>query len=107
MPRPPSASASDSPGGPARFLQPTDVAEVLNTSVAQVMALLRTGELTGMQIGGRNVWRVEASELEAYIQRMYEQTRERISRQRDAADGSGDAQRQSSDAEGGTTSRPS
>jgi excisionase family DNA binding protein len=59
-----------------RFLQLADVAEVLNTSSAQVYALVRRGELPAIKIGGRGQWRVEASELEAYIQRAYAETRE-------------------------------
>jgi excisionase family DNA binding protein len=57
-----------------RFLTLTDVAEVLNTSSAQVYALVRRKELKAIKIGGRGQWRVEASELEAFIQRMYDQT---------------------------------
>ena len=62
--------------GTPRFLTLADVAEVLNTSSAQVYALVRRGELPAIKIGGRGQWRVEASELEAYIQRAYAQTRE-------------------------------
>jgi excisionase family DNA binding protein len=54
-----------------RFLQLADVAEVLNISGAQVYALVRRNELKAIKIGGRGQWRVEASELEAYIQRAY------------------------------------
>ena len=54
-----------------RFLQLADVAEVLNISGAQVYALVRRGDLKAIKIGGRGQWRVEASELEAYIQRAY------------------------------------
>ena len=61
-----------------RFLTLTDVAETLNVSLSQVKALVRSGELAGVKLGGRGVWRVENSELEAYIQRMYAQTRESI-----------------------------
>ena len=57
-----------------RFLTLTDVAEVLNTSSAQVYALVRRKELKAIKIGGRGQWRVEDSELEAFIQRMYDQT---------------------------------
>jgi len=56
---------------PPRFLQLADVAEVLNISGAQVYALVRRQELKAIKIGGRGQWRVEASELEAYIQRAY------------------------------------
>ncbi|HEY3436155.1 MAG TPA: helix-turn-helix domain-containing protein [Actinotalea sp.] len=61
----------------ARFLTLADVTEVLNISAPQAYALVRSGELPAIQIGGRGVWRVEASELEAYIQRMYAQARSR------------------------------
>lgn len=54
-----------------RFLQLADVAEVLNISGAQVYALVRRGELRAIKIGGRGQWRVEVSELEAYIERAY------------------------------------
>jgi excisionase family DNA binding protein len=71
---------SPSPG--TRFLTLVDVAEVLNTSSAQVYALVRGGDLPAIKIGGRGQWRVESSELENYIQRMYEQTRDFVSTHR-------------------------
>jgi excisionase family DNA binding protein len=58
-----------------RFLTLADVAEVLNTSSAQVYALVRRGELPAIKIGGRGQWRVEATQLEEFIQRMYADTR--------------------------------
>ncbi|HET8987812.1 MAG TPA: helix-turn-helix domain-containing protein [Humibacillus sp.] len=58
-----------------RFLQLAEVSEVLNISAAQAYALVRSGELPAIKIGGRGQWRVEATELEAYIQRMYAETR--------------------------------
>jgi excisionase family DNA binding protein len=61
---------------PPRFLQLADVADVLNISAAQAYALVRSGELPAIKVGGRGQWRVEASELEGYIQRMYSETRE-------------------------------
>ena len=54
-----------------RFLQLADVAEILNISNAQAYALVRRKELKAVKIGGRGQWRVEDSELEAYIQRAY------------------------------------
>jgi excisionase family DNA binding protein len=66
-------------GGAPRFLQLADVAEVLNISVNQVYALVRRGDLIAVKIGGRGQWRVEADQLEAYIERLYEQTSEFIS----------------------------
>lgn len=67
------------PGGMAgRFLTLADVEEMLSISTRQAYALVRSGELPAIQVGGRGVWRVEASELEAYIERQYAKTRERI-----------------------------
>jgi excisionase family DNA binding protein len=60
--------------GQPRFLTLADVAEILNTSQAQVYALVRRGELRAIKIGGRGQWRVETAELEAFIARMYAQT---------------------------------
>ncbi len=57
-----------------RFLTLTDVAETLNISAAQTYALVLSGELRAIKVGGRGQWRVEASELESYISAAYEQT---------------------------------
>ena len=54
-----------------RFLTLADVAEILATSVAQVRALVQANELRYIQIGGRQQYRIEAVELEKYIQRKY------------------------------------
>lgn len=63
---------SSTQGDPGRrFLTLADVAEILATSVAQVRALVQSGELRYIQIGGRQQYRIEAVELEKYIQRMY------------------------------------
>jgi excisionase family DNA binding protein len=58
-----------------RFLTLSDVAEVLNISDSQTYALVRNGELDAIKIGGRGQWRVERDKLEAYIARMYDETR--------------------------------
>ncbi len=51
---------------------------MLNTTPAQVYALVRSGELRAIKIGGRGQWRVEAAELEAFIERAYTATAEFI-----------------------------
>lgn len=61
--------------GTPRFLTLADVAEVLNTSSAQVYALVRRGELPAIKIGGRGQWRVEHSQLETFIEKMYAETK--------------------------------
>ncbi len=64
---------------PPRFLQLADVAEILNISAAQAYALVRSGELPAIKVGGRGQWRVEAEQLEQYISRMYAETRAFVS----------------------------
>ncbi|ACV09461.1 helix-turn-helix domain-containing protein [Jonesia denitrificans] len=62
----------------SRFLTLADVTEVLNISSTQAYSLVRSGELPAIQVGGRGQWRVEAAELENYIQRKYEETRAKV-----------------------------
>jgi excisionase family DNA binding protein len=62
------------PGVEPRFYTLEDVATILNVRVAQVYALVRSGELPAVKLGGRGVWRVDRLQLEAYIERMHEQT---------------------------------
>ncbi len=62
----------------ARFLSLADVEEMLAISSRQAYALVRSGKLPAIQIGGKGVWRVEATELEAYIARQYAKTRQRV-----------------------------
>lgn len=61
-----------------RFLSLADVTEVLSVSMSQARALVRSGELRAIQVGGKGTWRVEDCELEAYIQRQYAKTEERL-----------------------------
>lgn len=63
-----------------RFLRLEDVAEELNVKLPQVRALVKSGELPAIQIGGRGMWRVERVELENYIQRRYAEVRDDIAR---------------------------
>lgn len=59
---------------PARFLTLADVAETLAISSSQAYALVRSGELRAIKIGGRGQWRIEPAELDAFIERMYAAT---------------------------------
>ena len=61
-----------------RFLSLTQVGDELNISPSQTYALVRSGELRGIQIGGRNQWRVERVKLEEYIAQAYRRTRENL-----------------------------
>ena len=62
-----------------RFLTLADVAEILNVSAAQAYALVRSGDLPAIKVGGRGQWRVETTELERYIERGYAETAATVS----------------------------
>jgi excisionase family DNA binding protein len=64
------------PGVEPRFYTLEDVATILNVRVAQVYALVRSGDLPAIKLGGRGVWRVDRIQLEEYIERMHTKTRE-------------------------------
>lgn len=61
-----------------RFYTLPEVSEILNISLSQARALVRSGELVALQIGGRNQWRVENTKLEEYIAQAYKKTAESI-----------------------------
>jgi len=58
-----------------RFLTLADTADVLNISASQAYALVRSGELPAIKVGGHGHWRVERSVLESYIDAKYEESR--------------------------------
>ncbi|MFP5336650.1 MAG: helix-turn-helix domain-containing protein [Actinomycetes bacterium] len=76
---------------PPRFLPLTEVAEILNVSAAQAYALVRSGELPAIKVGGRGQWRVETTELESYIQRKYAETRAMVTARPSGDDQQSDA----------------
>ncbi|WP_267275751.1 helix-turn-helix domain-containing protein [Arthrobacter sp. CDRTa11] len=61
-----------------RFLTVEQVAEELAVGLPTVRQLLKSGELRGLQIGGRGMWRVATKDLEDYIEQAYRVTAERI-----------------------------
>ncbi|MGO3797376.1 MAG: helix-turn-helix domain-containing protein [Pauljensenia sp.] len=62
---------------PPRFLTLADVAKTLNLTMSAARALVTSGELPAIQVGGKKVWRVEASALEKYIDDQYARAPER------------------------------
>lgn len=64
-------------GGLARFFTLAEAAEVLAISVSQAYALVRSGELPAIKIGGTGHWRVERTVLQGYIDGKYEENRRR------------------------------
>lgn len=69
-----------------RFIPLTEVSEILDISADQAYALVRSGDLPAIKVGGRGQWRVETVELEAYIARMYARTRELVAGDRTLTD---------------------
>lgn len=61
-----------------RFFTLEQVAEELSTSVAQIYALVRRGELVAIRLGGRGQWRVERAKLEEFIDRLYQETEQYV-----------------------------
>ena len=59
-----------------RYLKLEDVAAYMSVSVAQVYALVRSGELPAIKVGGRGVWRVDKDKLDSYLESLEAQTAE-------------------------------
>lgn len=74
-----------------RYLTLEDVATYLSTSVPQVYALVRSGELPAIKLGGRGVWRVDRGKLDTYLDDLETRTAEwarahPLQKERDAQD---------------------
>ena len=61
-----------------RFLSLDEVEVILSISRSQAYALVRSGELAAIRIGGRGIWRVEQARLEEYIAGAYRRTAEAV-----------------------------
>lgn len=61
-----------------RFVTLAEVAIYLNVSEPQVYALVRSGDLPAIKIGGRGVWRVDKHRLEAFVEHLHEETAHRV-----------------------------
>jgi excisionase family DNA binding protein len=70
------SSSPQTLGVEPRFMTLEDVANFLNVSVPQVYSLVRSRELPAIKIGGRGIWRVDRRQLEAYIERLHQETDE-------------------------------
>ncbi|MGP9745926.1 helix-turn-helix domain-containing protein [Brachybacterium sp. AOP29-B2-41] len=55
-----------------KFITLDDLQEVMSISRSQAYALVRSGELRALRVGGRGQWRIEITELDAYIERCYQ-----------------------------------
>lgn len=65
---------------PLRFLTLQQVADELNTKHNTIRALIASGDLPAIQIGGRGQWRIERTKLEHYIAGAYAKARIDIAR---------------------------
>ena len=73
---PKESRAADAPTLEPRYLRLEDVASYLSVSVPQVYALVRSGELPAVKIGGRGVWRVDKGKLDEFLEELARQTAE-------------------------------
>lgn len=71
-------SDSPSPAPQPRFLDLDQVAKELAVSRATMYTMLRSGELPAIQVGPKNVWRIERAKLEEYIADRYAATRRAV-----------------------------
>ncbi len=56
------ATRRPEPNSGLRFLKLTQLAEVLNVSEPQAYALVRSGTIPGIKVGGRGQWRIEPTD---------------------------------------------
>ncbi|BCW78867.1 helix-turn-helix domain-containing protein [Arthrobacter sp. NicSoilC5] len=82
---------TDVPETKSRFMTPTQAADELNVKPSQIHALIKTGELRALQVGGRGMWRIGRRDLEDYIAEAYRRTAERIAAGEIADDGDAEA----------------
>jgi len=62
----------------SQLLTLAQVREILNVGMPTLYALLSSGELRGLQLGGRRMWRVSEDDLADYLERAYQETQDRI-----------------------------
>jgi excisionase family DNA binding protein len=61
-----------------RFLTIEQTAELLNVKASLIRGLIKAGDLRGIQVGGRGVWRIGVQDVEDYIAEAYRRTADRI-----------------------------
>lgn len=65
----------ETPSGGARMLAPAQVAEMLQLSVDEVIALVLEARLRGSRLGSPARWRIEADSVEDYLDVQSEEAR--------------------------------
>ncbi|MFJ4224693.1 helix-turn-helix domain-containing protein [Microbacterium sp. NPDC089695] len=66
---------SDSSAQAARYLAPSQVAELLGIEVHEVVELVHQGRLRGCRLGSPPRWRIDESSIEGYLAEQAEETR--------------------------------
>lgn len=74
QPSPPDHDTGPGPRSPTL----SQVAQILGCSNAQVYAMLRHGTIPAIKVGGRGQWRIETTELDRAIEKMYRDTKQHI-----------------------------
>ncbi|MGO1977700.1 helix-turn-helix domain-containing protein [Brachybacterium tyrofermentans] len=57
-----------------KFVPLQHIMDELSISRSQAYALVRSGQIRAIRVGGRGQWRVSLEEFDAYIARSYEDT---------------------------------
>lgn len=61
-----------------QFLTLADVADILAISASQARAMVRSGELPAIQVGGRGQWRVEKVRFEQWVEQRHQETAQAV-----------------------------
>jgi len=90
----------------ARFLTLDEIAEDLASSRAQVYALVRSGDLPALKIGGRGQWRVDRTAFEDWVTRTAASTAAWVQRNPLNAGETSEAEQQADDVRPPPAERP-
>lgn len=63
------------PNAPARHVSPSQVAELLDITVEEVVDLLHQGSLRGARLGSPAQWRIEEASISEYLDDQAEEAR--------------------------------
>lgn len=61
-----------------KFYTLADVAELLQVSASQARAMVRSGELPAIQVGGRGQWRIEITRFWEWVELSHQRTAEAV-----------------------------
>lgn len=61
-----------------QFYTLADIAEILAISASQARAMVRSGELPAIQVGGRGQWRVEKARFQEWVELRHQETAQAV-----------------------------